>query len=524
MGSFQWPQSRIWSTFLVLVSGCFSGLLFWWSIPRTDIQWCAWICLVPCFVVSAIAPRNMAAASGLVAGLVAGSGRVYWITETLQLYGGLSLPVGLCSNALLVSYLALYSACFFYLCSRLCFTTPLFAWTAASLWILLEWVQTWFITGFPWELLGYSQYLNRPLVQLASATGVYGLSFLIALVNAVLAQILIRQSGLLKSGLPPALLVGAALAFGYYRLEVLEEESGEPLEIGIVQGNFPQDEKWKGDWRNRTVQRYVELTRSLAANRRLDLIVFPETALPIYFRDPYFAPQSRPITDLARELGVPLLVGSLEGQGKVWPKKVYNRAFLLDGQGLIQDFSDKVHLVPFGEYLPLPFLFQYLEGLTAESGIFTPGAAHKLLNLPEQNRPFGVFVCYESIFPEITRTLTRLGASFLINITNDAWFGRSAAPYQHFSMAVLRAVETGRPVLRAANTGISGLIGPDGRIIKATELFETTAFVVRVQPRTEPTLYTRYGDILLVLCALFLASVGMAHWRTIRRQWSRASC
>jgi len=173
--------------------------------------------------------------------------------------------------------------------------------------------------------------------------------------------------------------------------------------------------------------------------------------------------------------------------------------------GTIVDFADKVHLVPFGEYLPLSFIFQYLEGLTAESGAFLPGEKHKTLLLPGSALRAGVFICYESIFPEITRQLALLGASFLVNTTNDAWFGVTAAPYQHFAMVAVRAAETGRPVLRAANTGISGLIASTGRILRATDLLETTAFSVRLQPRNELTFYVRHGDILIALCALLLA-------------------
>ena len=505
-----WPLNRPGSILLVSGAGGLSGLLYWGSIPPIDIHWLVWISLVPCLLVARSAPRGIVIAASLIGGLAAASGRVYWITETLQVFGALPFSIALMTNALLVIYLALYPLCFFYICSRMRFNATGFAWAAASLWVLLEWAQTWVITGFPWELLGYSLYLNPPLLQLASLTGVFGLSFLIVLVNAAIVQILLFKGDLLRLGLPPLLLLLATLSFGYYRLHKLPEEGTSTLEIGIVQGNFTQHEKWNPKRLERTIKRYVDLTRSLAASRQMDLIVFPETALPYYFRDPGFASQSRQITDLARELGTPVLVGSLEGY-RGSGKPPYNRAFLIDGKGKIRDFADKVHLVPFGEYIPLPFLFQYLEGLTAESGAFAKGEAHKALSLPNSDLHFGVFICYESIFPEITRTLAGLGSSFLINTTNDAWFGRSAAPYQHFSMVVVRAVETGLPILRAANTGISGLVSPRGEILKATPLFETMAFVVSLEPRSAKTLYVQYGNVLVLFCALFLAALVMRH-------------
>ena len=211
----------------------------------------------------------------------------------------------------------------------------------------------------------------------------------------------------------------------------------------------------------------------------------------------------------------PCFVGSLEASAGKKSENLYNRAFLLDDRGDVLDYQDKVHLVPFGEYLPLAFLFGYLEGLTAESGAFAHGKAHKVLTLPSTKQSFGVFLCYESIFPPIARTLASSGASFLVNITNDAWFGRTAAPYQHLSMAVLRAVETGRPVVRAANTGISGLIAPTGRILRETGLFETAAFIVEVRPRTEKTIYVLWGDTFVALCALLLVGVAGVRVRQV---------
>ena len=503
----RWPQGRAGQALLALGLGALSGSLYWLSIPRIDAYWWAWLCLLPCFLVVRLGSRRQLVVAAATAGLVAAIGRVYWITDTLQLYGGLSFPVSLATNALLVAYLALYPVTFCLGCSGLRFASPLFGWAAASFWVLLEWVQTWMISGFPWELLGYSQYLNRPLVQVASVTGVYGLSFLIVLVNATLSQLLVLRTRWLALAGPPFLLLVVALGFGYHRLGALCYEEGPTLKVGIVQGNFSQDLKWKTDRFRQTTERYVRLTRELAAGARMDLVVFPETALPFFFRAPRFADHYRQVVDLARQIHTPILVGSLDVERSAGQRQVYNRAFLVDADGDIVGTADKVHLVPFGEYLPLPFLFQYLEGLTRESGAFAHGEAHATLSLPAADVDFGVFICFESIFPGITRTLARKGAAFLITTTNDAWFGRSSAPHQHFSMAVLRAVETGRPVLRVANTGISGLISPSGEILARTELFETAVLTVDLHPRAGLTPYARYGNVLLVLSAALLAGV-----------------
>jgi apolipoprotein N-acyltransferase len=501
----------------LLLAGALSGLLYSLSIPKADVSWLAWVCFVPLFALIPSLCRSTARllAVGFISGLVSSLGRVYWIAETLQNYGGLSPIASALTNGLLIGYLALYPTLFLLLCARALppAHSPFFAWAAAALFVLLEWIQGWALTGFPWELLGYSQYHNQSLLQTASLTGVYGLSFLVMLANGSLAQVALAVVERGASGLraravtalvgPPALLCTAAFAFGSIRLAQDLTGSGEVTRIGIVQGNVSQDMKWKSNRSSLTTERYVELTRQLASSEKLDLIIFPETALPFWFRDPSRARQHQQIVDLAREISTPLLVGSLgfdRNRGNL-----YNTGFLLDEGGLIRDTTHKIHLVPFGEYLPLPWLFQFMEGLTAESGQFAPGEeGHKILNVPGSDLPFGVFICYESIFPEISRALAAGGASFLVNTTNDAWFGETAAPYQHLSMAVLRAVETGLPIVRVANTGISALISPRGRVEGATALFETVTKVVSVIPGKGTTFYVRHGDWFLVLCALFL--------------------
>ena len=490
-----------------------SGLLFTLSIPKFDYYYLAWICLLPLFLARTWLPAQTHFTLGMVAGLAWATARTYWITETLQLYGALSLVEAISTNALLILYTALYVAAFTSICRRLDFASPLFAWRAASIWVLLEWVQSWMFSGIPWQLLGYSQYLNLPLLQLSAVTGVYGLSLLLVLFNAALAQALWHRAIFTYLALPLFLLASAHI-WGLYRLHEMRDETLPTLKVGIIQGNIPQDRKWNTNRLEWTTNHYVELTRQLVAVEKPDLIIYPETALPLYFGDPFYAPYTDRIVELTRELGIPMLVGSLKGAYQDDSTPIYNRAFLLDRDGKIHDFADKVHLVPFGEFLPFSFIFQYLEGLTAESGTFTHGEDHKVLHLPSGQASFGVFICYESIFPEITRALMEQSPDFLVNTTNDAWFGTTAAPYQHLAMVTMRAVESGRAVVRAANTGISGLIEPNGRIARATPLFETVAFVVAVPLRQGQTPYARYGDLLLYGCALFL---GVTHYWQRRR-------
>ena len=497
----------------LLAPALLSGLLFVVSIPKFDQYYFAWICLLPLFLARHWLPAQSHFALGLVAGLAWASGRTYWITETLQLYGALSLATAVATNALLILYMALYLACFVAVCRRLDFSSPLFAWSAAGVWVLLEWVQNWMLSGFPWQLLGYSQYLNLPFLQWAATTGVYGLSFLIVLFNAALAQALSHRAFVAYLSLPLFLLIAVHL-WGLYRLHDVRDPPST-LRVGVVQGNIPQDRKWKENRLAWTARHYAALTRDLAATEKPALIIYPETALPLYFGDPLYAAYVDSITALAPELNTPMLVGSLKGDSQNRAAPVYNRAFLLNVQGKVVDYADKVHLVPFGEFLPFPSIFQYLGGLTAESGIFARGARHKALRLPRSGISFGVFICYESIFPEITRALMAQDPDFLVNTTNDAWFGTTAAPHQHFAQAVLRAVESGRAVVRAANTGISGLIEPSGRIAYLTPLFATVGFAIDVPLHQGQTIYTRCGDWPLMLCALALtlAAARKSHHR-----------
>ena len=501
--------------FPLLGPALLSGLLFTASIPRFDHYFLAWICLVPVFLARLWLPSKEHFTLGLVAGIAWASGRTYWITETLQLYGALSFAEAVSTNTLLVFYLALYIAFFTASCRYLDFSSPLFAWSAASIWVLFEWVQNWMISGFPWQLLGYSQYLNPPLLQLGSVTGVYGLSFLIVLFNAALAQALWHRT-LSTYLVLPLIFMASAHLWGLYRLDAIEKSQNPTIEVGVVQGNIPQDRKWKEDRKTWTTNHYAKLTRQLAAKEKPNLIIYPETALPLYFGDPFYASYTDTIAALAPELDIPILVGSLKIDYRFGKTQIYNRAFLLNTQGEVADFADKVHLVPFGEFLPFPSIFQYLQGLTAESGIFTHGDRHKALTIPDQPSTFGVFICYESIFPEITRALMALNPDFLVNTTNDAWFGTSSAPHQHLAHLALRAVESGRAIVRAANTGISGLIEPNGRIAYSTPLFETVTFSVDVPLLKEQTIYALYGDIFLVCCAIFLLTSLL--WRQRRRK------
>ncbi len=522
--------------FVTVGLGGLSGLLYALSIPRADLSWLAWICLTPCFYAVHIASDHRfslgsnwigrAAELGLAFGVVSGIGRVYWIAETLTNYGALASSEAILTTAALILYLGLYPICFFLVISRMLrLGSPTFAWLSACVWVVLEWAQSWIITGFPWELLGYSQYRNLPLIQIVSITGIYGVSFLLAVFNASLSQALIFRPRRITYISPPLFLLALAATLGYIRLQELDasSDSDDQIQVGIIQGNIPQGEKWKEGRSQRSTEKYLDLTRQLVQIERstaFDLIIYPETALPFPLNHPTYDSYRQRIISLAQEIEVPLLVGALKCTSD---NQTLNRAFLFDVDGRVVGSYDKVHLVPFGEYLPLPWLFQYMEGLTAESGAFAHGTGFSSLPLPlrgDRVLPFGVFICFESVFPEITRALVQEGAQFIVNTTNDAWFGQTAAPYQHLSMAIVRAVETGRPLLRAANTGISAVVEPSGRIVQTTQLFDTKVLSVSISPSTELTPYVRYGNFFVGMCGLVLVGCALIKFK---RQRSMAS-
>lgn len=485
-------------TRIALLAGALSGGLLVLAMPKPDFGVLAYLCLVPALTLLPGAGRSRTLLTGGAAGIISSAGKVYWIAETLANYGGLSLAVGAFTAALLALYLSLYFVAFCCLVSRLDPASPLFPWSCASIWVTLEWLQGHLLTGFPWMLLGYTQHRMLPILQTARIWGVYGVGFLIVLVNGSIAGLQIAGRSAWRRTVAPALLLLIALFYGLSNLNDVPVE--HPLKIGIVQGSISQGEKWRVDARDGTVERYASLTQRLSG-ARCDFIVLPETAFPFYLRYPENAPYYATLAGLARELNAPMLVGSLEQTAE----KTYNRAFLISRTGEVVGYQDKVHLVPFGEYLPLEWIFGYLEGLTRESGRFAPGKGHRALRLPGADVPFGVFICYESIFPEIARAYANDGAEFLVNTTNDAWFGTTAAPYQHFAMGVFRAVENGLPLVRSANTGISGAVDASGRVLMMTDLFKPAVFTAQITPRRERTFYTRHGDLLVALCALATA-------------------
>lgn len=482
-----------------------SGLLLSACFPSIGLPFLSWVSLIPLFY----ALRLQGAVNGLllggVTGLVFFIATVHWVTNSVHYYGGIPLIPASLITLLLCAVLSLFFAAFGAGMVRLRQRHPLLLFLSApALWTALELARTYVFSGFPWALLGYSQYRVLPLLQFADITGVYGISFLIVLVNTALFELL-QDRRRYPALIAALLLTGGALAYGTIKLR--EPEGNGGITVSVVQGNIEQDRKWDPAYQAGTISIYKRLTVE-ALKKKPDLVLWPETATPFYFGG---SGDNRVLSDdlklFVRSTGTPLLTGSPTYEVK--PGRVVelrNSAFLLGGDGNIAAVYHKHHLVPFGEYVPLKELLFFVEKMVEAVGDFEAGSDFTVMKVktskPRTETAFSTVICYEIIFPDLVRRFVDNGATVIATITNDAWFGRTAAPAQHFSMAVLRAVENRVPVARAANTGISGFIDAKGRVLDSSRIFTEDVLTRTLTPGVKKTFYTKHGDVFAYACVL----------------------
>jgi len=494
-----------------------SGLLLVLVFPRFNLEILAWFALVP--LLAAIQDENPARAllCGFTAGMVFYCLGLSWVLNTIIDFGKVPQLLAYPALAILAAYLSTYIALFCYLVRRLAGDRPVYAFMLAPLvWTGLEYIRSTHLEyGFSWLGLGYSQFKNLAVIQIAEYTGVYGITLLIVLVNAG-AHYLMRF-GLARGGAPysvrQALSVAAVvlpaftLCLVYGNFALAEYGKANPpgshsLRVALVQGNIAQPFKWDPRRRSRIMETYKNLTLQ-GAVARPDLIVWPEAATPYYFN--LDAPETAELKNLVRQAGVPLFFGSpYYEQDAAGGITSYNSAYLLRPSGGAAARYDKIHLVPFGEFVPFRRLLWFVRKMAQGIGQFGRGQQATVFRVA--GRPFGVSICYEVTFPDLVRQPVNRGARFLVNITNDAWFGKSAASYQHIAMAALRAVENRVPLVRAANTGISGVIDATGKIRDTTPLFTEDLVLAEIHPTDGPrTYYTRNGDSFSYACLLMTA-------------------
>ncbi|HOO00146.1 MAG TPA: apolipoprotein N-acyltransferase [Syntrophales bacterium] len=498
-------------------SASLSGLLLFLSFPKFGSGLLAWVSLVPLFVSLRDRTEKEAFRLGWLGGLVGHLGIMYWIATVVVTYGYLPPAVGVGAVFLLSLYLSLYTAFFAWGCAWSTRRGVPLAAAAPPLWVLGEFVKSKVLTGFPWENLGCSQYLYPPLIQIVEYTGVYGLSFIVVLVNALLFAALV--SGATRVGRALAylgavsFLLASLTVFGLWRMETVQEavRKAPEREMSLIQGNVDQSVKWDPRYQQATMATYTGLTRAHAP-RPGGVIVWPETAVPSFFQD--VDDIHRAMIALARETGAWLLFGSPSYKEEENRRTLYNSTYLLRPDGSLAARYDKVHLVPFGEYVPLRRLFPFMGKMVPGVGDFGTGPDYRPLDM--DGVAVGVLICYEGIFPEAARRYRQNGAEILVNITNDAWFGETSAPYQHLSMTVFRAVENRLFLARGANTGITAIIDPLGRITARTGLFRTEALKGRVKLMKSETFYVKHGDVFAFVC-IALSVIGAIYaWKRSR--------
>ena len=501
-----------------------SGLLITASFPPGHLDWLAWFALVPLLIaVEGTSPR-VAFKVGLSAGLAHYLTLIYWVIVAMKHYGNIPILASLGLLLMLSIYLALYPACFAMFFSTIS-GSRFFLLKAASLWVALEYVRAKVLTGFPWCLLGYTQFRHPEVLQIADLAGVYAVSFVLILCNSLIYALFLnrrwRRNKAFKSEMAVIFLIALFTAGYDYQRVSTSQDLQKTTRVAVVQGNIDQSTKWNPAFQKKTIEIYQNLTRR-ASRFEPDLVVWPETAVPFFFQDhPEMAYQ---VIQAARESKADLVFGSPAYREEDGQTVYYNRAYHVSPQGRVSGYYDKVHLVPFGEYVPLKRLLPFVHRLVVSAGDFSPGDSMDPLALT--NHSAGILICFEIIFPELARAQVKNGAEFLVNLTNDAWYGRTSAPYQHFCMAVFRAVENGRPLVRAANTGFSGFINQRGEILDHGTLFSREVLardVVPVQSRL--TVYTRFGDVfatgLLVATTLNLLIALYCNKRSSRRPKAR---
>ncbi|MDP3722261.1 MAG: apolipoprotein N-acyltransferase [Candidatus Omnitrophota bacterium] len=497
---------------LLLALGSAALLVF--SFPNFNQPWCAWVALVPWLLLLRNCPARAAFWWSYFIGALFFVASMWWL-----------IHVTLVGWIILCAYLALYFALFGLLVRYFHFPLSTFhLLVIPAAWVSLEVLRSHLLSGLGWNLLAYSQTPWLALIQFADSTGAWGISFLIVLVNVAIARFFEHgtpTSDALRGGAVAMACVLVAVGYGTWRLP--QPAGAQTARVAIVQGNIPQEEKWDEARRVDILTRYAALSEAAAATEP-SLIVWPETSVPGYLGIDETLTQQ--VIALARRVERPLLVGAPIPTIADARVTLRNSAILVDPEGMLSQRYDKLHLVPFGEFVPFERNLPWLRNLLPPIGDFSPGREYTVFTIAVRNAEFGMrnsnselptpnselrfstLICFEDIFPELARRFVQRGAQFLLVITNDAWFGPTAAAYQHAQASTFRAVELRVPVARAANTGWSGCIDAAGRWISSVrdpggrELFIEGTTTCDLPLGTGGSLYRRWGDWFAGLCLI----------------------
>jgi apolipoprotein N-acyltransferase len=532
---------------LVILSAALQVAIF----PLPNFYWFSWIAVAPLLVAILRARRPESQAlrlqldgqehllpasplQGFILGYLCGilwfAGTCYWIFDTMHRYGEMPIPAAALALLLFCMYVGLYHGMFGLLLALVAGSkggaaesgSPVASIrralaAAPFLWVAVELARTR-ITAFPWELLGYSQTANFSLTRIATVVGVYGLSLEIMLVNSVFASAFLAGKEQRKRLLLAAFVAAVILQAGQLLAPAALPTDRSAL---LVQPNIPilEGAAWTRDYFQNTLRDLTTLSLhppgEMKDSLRHDLIVWPESPSPFYTNDPLFRDA---VSALARHSGDWVVAGSIGIDPAMHSgganSQIFNSAALVSPQGEWVGRYDKVHLVPFGEYLPFPSLFAFAGGLTREVGEFQRGVSRAPLDAGGER--LAIFICYESIFPDEVRQGPLQGAEVLVNISNDGWYGDSGAWKQHLQQTEMRAIENDRWLLTATNTGMTASIDPYGRIVAATPRKVRTTLAAPYSLRSGTTFYTRHGDWFAFLCAIIsVGALVISRWSSV---------
>ena len=507
-----------------------SGLLMVAAFPRANQGWLAWVAWVPLILfVARTRSRRAAFFSGWLTGVVGFFILLWWMPDVMANYGGMPSFISWAAYALLIAVLACYPA-------AVCAFTRHLMFYRGERWLLLfpfVWIVMEFVAsvtpfgGFPWLLAGYTQTCFIDVIQISDITGIYGVSFLLLCANTAIAWLawvyfhrnartFARRETFMPLVATMALVV-SALIYGHLAVNRWEKAEA-PFRAALLQGNLSVDDTHEALY-EKFERGYVRMADTLAPGS-VDILILPESSAPKLFQDD--ESYRRAMENLARRYPLGLVLSNInykEWRDGAW--EYFNSAFFLAGDGSLTGIYDKIHLVPFGEYIPYKKLLFFAETISKEMGGFSEGNELKIL--PLGGRPANVVICFEAVFPDLVRRFSARGSQLIVNLTNDGWYGVSAAPYHHLEIARVRAVENRRFFLRTANTGFSAVIEPTGRIASKTGLGEEAICLGRFGFIEEKTFYSRYGNVFAWLCIIISAAAGINIPRGSRRMDARAS-
>jgi len=511
-------ERRAW--LLATISAILQIVIF----PLLDLYVFCWVAIVPLLIalLGARRPNTLqlqgaekflpaTAKQGFLLGYLCGilwyAGTCYWVFSTMKQYGGIGTIGAAGLLVLFCLYLALYHGAFGLIVSLLARKSIRAALLGAPFaWVALELARTR-ISGFPWDLLGTTQVDNIPLSRVSTVTGVYGISFEIMIVNTALAAAFVvhrsrRRALLIVSLLAACLLQAARLvpapAFPIDHTAVLVQEN-----VPVLEGA-----DWTRQYFSDTLADLSQTTVASAVQSHAGLIVWPESPAPFYTGDPVFRNAMSQIAATTQAWVVAGSVGIQNAEMSQQQTHIFNSGALVNPQGEWDGRYDKIHLVPFGEYVPFKSLLGFAGGLTKEVGDFSRGTSRDPLQAGEQK--LGIFICYESVFPDDVRRFANRGAQVFVNISNDGWYGDSGAYAQHLKQARMRAVENARWLLRDTNTGVTAAIDPFGRVVQQVQRKTRTTLVANYALENGVTFYTRHGDWLAVACAIITIAAVVA--------------